>query len=417
MFYVENCLGEPKSVSDRCFFRDQGLHYTESGFMRFSVDAHAIGQHLTGNETYVKNLLQGFAALDKTSEFIAYVSRTSAFREVPARFSKSLVAEDPFLRLGFDLPRKLRRDRPDLLHVQYTAPLFCPVPVVASVHDVSFLEHPAYFTRSRALQLRCTVRRTVRKAVLVFTASEFSKKSIVKAYGLDPDKVVVTPYAVSPSFHSISRPTAMRWATSRYGFAFPFILSVGDLQPRKNYGNLIKAFEELIAAFPQLCHHLVLVGKETWFSDSVRAAAAKSGLGDRIHFTGFVEDEDLLRLYGACDMFIYPSYYEGFGIPILEAMACGRAVACSNTSAMPEVADSAALLFDPYSVPEMVRAMRDLLLDSELRARMERLGAQRATLFTWEKTARQTLDAYYQVAGRQQRMPEPAGKSIFVGRS
>lgn len=384
--------------------------------MRFSVDAHAIGQHLTGNETYVKNLLHGFAALDKDSEFIAYVSRESAFNQVPARFSKVRVADDPFMRLGVDLPRKLRRDRPALLHVQYTAPLFCPVPVLASVHDVSFLEYPAYFTRSRALQLRYTVRRTVHKAVRVFTASEFSKKSIVKAYDLDPDKVVVTPYAVSSAFHAMSRVTAMRWATSRYGFSFPFILSVGDLQPRKNYGNLIKAFSELIAAFPQLSHHLVLVGKETWFSDSVRRAATKSGLGDRIHFTGFVDDEDLLRLYGACEIFVYPSYYEGFGIPILEAMACGRAVACSNSSAMPEVADSAALLFDPYSVPEMVRAMRDLLLDSELRARMERLGAHRATLFTWENTARQTLDTYYEVAGLQRRVPQPAHTSIFVGR-
>src|SRR5436309_7634644 len=162
--------------------------------MRFSVDAHAIGQHLSGNETYVRNLLHGFAALDKTSEFIAYLSRPSAFDDAPARFSKHLVANDPFVRLGFDLPRKLRQHRPDLLHVQYTAPLFCPVPVVASVHDVSFLEHPEYFTRSRAWQLRCTVRHTVRTAVRVFTASEFSKRSIVSAYDLDPDKVLVTPY-------------------------------------------------------------------------------------------------------------------------------------------------------------------------------------------------------------------------------
>ena len=129
--------------------------------MRFSVDAHAIGQHLSGNETYVRNLLHGFAALDKTSEFIAYLSRTSAFDDAPERFSKHRVANDPFLRLGFDLPRKLRQHRPDLLHVQYTAPLVCPVPVVVTVHDVSFLEHPEYFTRDRAWQLQWTVRRTV----------------------------------------------------------------------------------------------------------------------------------------------------------------------------------------------------------------------------------------------------------------
>ncbi len=382
--------------------------------MRFSVDAHAIGQHLTGNETYVRNLLHGFAALDKDSEFIAYVSRECALREVPGRFTTRMVAEDPFLRLGFDLPRRLRLDRPDLLHVQYTAPLFCPVPMVVAVHDVSYLDYPGFFKRSRALQLRYTVKRTVHRAARIFTPSEFSKRSIVDAYGVDPDKVLVMPNAVSPVFHAMSRTKAMRWTTSRLGFAFPFILSVGDLQPRKNHLNLIRAFKELITAFPELDHHLVLVGKETWHSNTIRTAAKNSGVADRIHFTGFVDDEELLHLYGACEMFIYPSYYEGFGIPILEAMACGRAVACSNSSAMPEVADSAALLFDPHSVPDMVTAMRDLLLDSELRARMERLGSHRATLYSWESTARLTLDAYYDVVGHTKRTAHPAPKPLSL---
>ena len=382
--------------------------------MRFSVDAHAIGQHLTGNETYVRNLLHGFASLDQESEFIAYISRQSALQDVPARFTTRMVAEDPFLRLGFDLPRRLRKDRPDLLHVQYTAPLFCPVPVVVSVHDVSYLEYPAFFKRSRAMQLRYTVQRTVHRAARIFTPSEFSKHSIVEAYGVDPEKVLVMPNAVSPLFRPISRSKAMRWATERLGFAGPFILSVGDLQPRKNHLSLIQAFKELILAFPQLSHHLVLVGKETWHSHAIRTAAKKSGLEDRIHFTGFVEEQELLQFYGACEMFIYPSYYEGFGIPILEAMACGRAVACSNTSAMPEVADSAALLFDPRSVPDMVRAMRDLLLDAELRARMERLGTHRATLYSWETTARLTLDAYYEVVGQGKRTAQHATKPLSL---
>ncbi len=366
--------------------------------MRFSVDAHAIGQHLTGNETYVRNLLQAFDRLDKESEFITYVARESAKSDVPSRFAKRLVSVSPYRRLGFDLASKLREDRPDLLHVQYTAPLFCPSPIVATVHDVSFLRHPNYFTPFRAKQLQFTVARTVRRAARVITPSEFSKDQILKVYGLDPDKVRVTAYAVSSEFRPMLRERASRWAAAQYNFAFPFILSVGDLQPRKNHLNLIRAFKELIGAFPELPHHLVLVGKETWYSNTIRAAAKTSGLGDRIHFTGFVEDDDLRKLYGACEIFVYPSFYEGFGIPILEAMACGRAVVCSNTSAMPEVADSAALLFDPHSIVEIVRAMRDLLVDSELRARMERMGTQRAALFTWERTARQTLDVYYEVA-------------------
>ncbi len=384
--------------------------------MRFSVDAHAIGQHLTGNETYIRNLLNCFASIDQDSDFIAYLSRHTPFSEVPDRFHKRHIAENPFVRLGLDLSRQVSKDRADLLHVQYTAPLFCPVPVVVSVHDISYLEYPEYFTKFRATQLKYTVRRTVKRAARVLTPSEFSKNSIVKAYGLDESRVVVMPNAVSSQFRPIARGNAQRWIQSEFGFPAPFLLSVADLQPRKNHLTLIRAFEEVIRSYPQLPHHLVIVGKDTWYSSVIRAAAQKSPAAGRIHFTGFVSDEDLLRFYGACDVFVYPSFYEGFGLPILEAMACARAVACSNTTAMPEVADSAALLFDPRSLPEMVRAIRDLLLDNELRARMERLGSQRATMFSWETTARKTLEVYYDVAGAVRRGLAPVRKPVRIAR-
>jgi glycosyltransferase involved in cell wall biosynthesis len=383
--------------------------------MRFSVDAHAIGQHLTGNETYVRNLLNCFAALDQEADFVTYLSREDAFPDVPKRFLKRRVAVNPFTRLGFDLPRRLRHDRPHLLHVQYTAPLFCSIPIVVSVHDVSFLEHPGYFTPFRALQLRCTVRRTVRSAARVITPSEFSKRRILSAYCLEEDKVVVLPNGVASAFRPVARESAQRWVRTHFGLRTPFVLTVGDLQPRKNHAGLIRAFESLVEAHPQVPHHLVIVGKESWHASTVRAIARRSSLADRIHFTGFVSDEGLLGLYGACDLFVYPSLYEGFGLPILEAMACGRAVACSNTSAMPEVADSAAILFDPSSVDEIALALRDLLLNPELRQRMERLGMQRAATFSWESTASRTLDLYYAVAGETSRTPATAMKAISAG--
>ena len=366
--------------------------------MRFSVDAHAIGQHLTGNETYIRNLLNCFEVLDREADFIAYISREEAIADVPDRFIKRRVAVNPFVRLGYDLPRRVAEDRPSLLHVQYTAPLTCSAPIVVSVHDVSFLEYPQYFTSFRAMQLRLTVRRTVKAASCVLTVSEFSKREILDAYKLPEDKVVVLPNGVSSAFHPVARETAKRSMRTALPAA-PFILTVGDLQPRKNHLGLIAAFEDLLGAHPQLPHHLIIVGKETWYAPDVRAAAKKSQVADRIHFTGFVDDEELRRLYGACDLFVYPSFYEGFGLPILEAMACSRAVVCSNVTAVPEVADGAAILFDPYSISETVRAMRDVLIDAELRARLERLGTQRAAQFSWERAARKTLDVYYDVMG------------------
>ena len=370
--------------------------------MRFAVDAHAIGRQLTGNEVYVRSLLNGFAALDRESEFITYLSMDDAESWVPSRFPVRRIAANPFVRLGCDFALKLRRDCPELLHVQYTAPLACPVPVVVSVHDVSFLEHPGYFPLYRSQQLRLTVRRTIRKAARILTVSAFSRDAIARAYGLDPDRIAMVHNAAAPWFHPVRREAALAQVRERFGMATPFILSVGDLQPRKNHAGLIEAFARLVRAHPHLPHQLVLAGKETWFARRVHEKAKHSGVGDRIRFLGFVSDDDLLQLYNACDLFSFPSFYEGFGLPVLEAMACGAAVCCSNTSAIPEVADGAALLFDPHRTDEMVRAMLDLIQLPELRSRMQRLGQQRASQFSWQKTAQETLGVYYEVVEQYQ---------------
>jgi glycosyltransferase involved in cell wall biosynthesis len=387
--------------------------------MRFSVDAHAIGQHLTGNEVYVRNLLSGFAALDQSSEFIAYVSAKGEEIEsaIPPRFLRRQVSKNSFVRLGLNLSRLLRKDKPDLVHVQYTAPLSCPVPVVVSVHDISFLEHPEYFPWPRTLQLRITVKRTVLEAAKIITPSEFSRRCIAKAYDLDESRIVVVPIAVSSAFRPISQEVAAGRVRAKFGIHTPYILTVGDLQPRKNQMGLIRAFEQLIQNHPHLPHKLVIVGQKTWFSDRIVDAAKSSRVANRIHLTGFVDDQELLGLYNACELFVFPSFYEGFGLPILEAMACGRAVACSNTSAMPEVANATALLFNPDSTEEMTRAMRDIVLDSELRGRMERLGQHRASLFTWERTARKTLDLYYEVAGAGKMAPVRAKSQVSMSQS
>src|SRR5664279_3885867 len=230
--------------------------------MRFAVDAHAIGRHLTGNEVYVRSLLNAFAAQDRDDEFIAYVSADSAAQCIPDNIQTRRIATNPFLRLGFQLARKVREDRPDLLHVQYTAPLACHVPVVVSVHDVSFLEHPEYFTRDRAWQLQWSVRRTVRRAAKILTGSEFSRSSILKVYGdLDEDKVVVVPNAAASEFRPMAREAASAVMRDHFKITAPFVLSVGDLQPRKNQIGLIRAFARLVKAYPQLKQNLVLAVK------------------------------------------------------------------------------------------------------------------------------------------------------------
>ncbi|MCU1334423.1 MAG: glycosyl transferase, group 1 [Bryobacterales bacterium] len=371
--------------------------------MRFSVDAHAIGCHLTGNEVYIRNLLHEFARLDEDNDLIAYISKEGVEADLPDRIQTRRVSQSPYKRLGLDLPRHVRTDRPDLLHVQYTGPLFTAAPLVVSVHDVSYLEYPQYFTRFRSVQLRLTVKRTLQRAARVLTPSEFSRRAILKHYRIDEEKVVVVPNAAAAQFRPIEREAARAAIQRKFGLRRPFVLTVGDLQPRKNHLGLLQAFEDVLQAEPQLQHDLVFVGKETWYSRELHRAVNRSALRDRVHFTGFVEDADLVQFYGASDLFVFPSFYEGFGLPILEAMACGRAVACSQLTAMPEVANAAGILFDPGSKAEMARAMLDVLLDPELRMRLERLGLQRAAAFSWEKSAAQTLRVYYDVAGHRRR--------------
>jgi len=366
--------------------------------MRLSVDAHAIGLNLTGNEVYIRNLLRGIARLGPAAEVIAYVSAEGAQSQVPAAFRVRKVSAVPHVRLGLDLPLRLRQDKPDVVHVQYTAPIGCPVPVVVTVHDVSFIEHPEFFRRAQALQLRITVGRTVRRAARVLAPSEFSKRAILRAFGLPEERVVVVPNAVSDEFRPRPAAAAAEEIRRRYGIPSPFLLTVGDLQPRKNHEGLIRAFAELIRCDPKLPHRLVIVGQDGWYGAQIRRMAARSGVVDRIHFPGFVPDEDLRLFYAACEVFVFPSLYEGFGLPILEAMACGRAVACSNTTAMREVADAAAVLFDPRDLGQMMRAIRDLIADPELRARRERLGLDWAGRFSWDRTAEKTFEVYWAVA-------------------
>lgn len=347
-------------------------------------------------------------------DFIGYICSEEAREWAPASFELAKVAGNPFVRLGYDLSAKLRRDRPDVVHVQYTAPLACPAPIVVTIHDVSYLDHPQYLPYTRAKQLQITVRRTVRRAAKIITVSEFSRQRIAAAYGLDPAEIVVTPNASQDHFRLMNRESAMRKVREKLGIDRPYLLNVGDLHPRKNQIGMVRAFRELLAAHPELPHLLVMAGKHTWFAPRVIEEVRRCGLQERVVFTRFVDDEFLPTLYNAADLFVFPSFYEGFGLPAIEAMACGRPVVCSGATALPEVVDGAALLFDPASTGEQMRAMRDVLIDRELSQRMEKKSLQRSKFFDWRETAQRTLDVYQEVAGERRQTRKVREKELVV---
>ncbi len=369
--------------------------------MRIALDAHAVGRKQTGNETYIRNLLREFGGLDTRHHYVAYISAPSAGSDIPARFEVRQVSQNPWKRLGADLPAAIVRDRPDVLHVQYTAPLRSGIPVVATVHDVSFLEHPEFFSLFRRTQLKLTVARTMRTAARIIAPSDFSRQRIANAYPSAAGRISVIHNGVDATFRPMGEEITRRWVKDNYGLSAPYILTVGDLQLRKNQIGLIQAFAAMLRERPELPHHLVLAGKETFHGCDVMEAARQSGFADRILFPGFVAEDDLRHLYCGCDFFVFPSFYEGFGLPILEAMACGRAVACSDNSATAEVADGAAILFNPRDVPQITRALLDLAMHPELRRSRGALGIRRAKEFSWRKAATETLAVYQAVLSQR----------------
>lgn len=231
----------------------------------------------------------------------------------------------------------------------------------------------------------------------VITISQQSKNDIIQHLPISPEKVTLISLAANAIFRVLP-PNDITTALEQHVAETPYILYVGSIEPRKNLLRLLKAYAHLREWSEQW--HLVIVGaRNIWKSTPVAEAVKKLGMQDCVHFTGYIPEEDLPALYNAADLFVFPSLYEGFGLPVLEAMACGTPVVTSNTSSLPEVAGDAALLVDPYDVEAIAAAMQRILSVSDLAADLRQRGLERAKQFTWEKTARETIKVYERVLG------------------
>ena len=257
-----------------------------------------------------------------------------------------------------------------------------------TVHDLSFLHFPDAFVPSLREYLARVVPRSVARADRVLADSESTRDDLIAHFGVPPEKVQVLYSGVDARFHPEKEPGEQERLRDKYGIEPPYILSVGTLQPRKNYVRLIEAF----ASLPLTNLQLVIGGGRGWLYEDIFAEAEKHG--DRVHVLGFVDDTDLPALYRGAALFAFPSLYEGFGIPPLEAMACGVPAVCSNASSLPEVAGDAALMVDPLDTDGLAEAMSRALEDADLRRKMTDRGLAQAARFTWEAAARQLLDVF-----------------------
>ena len=373
--------------------------------MHIAIDAHSVGAQLGGNESYITNLIESLADIDSVNRYTLYVTKPEAAKRFANRWPnftlRTTLPHTPLVRVPLTLSAELRRHPVDLLHVQFTAPPFCPCPVVASIHDLSFKHLPKTFKRRSRMQLRLTVGQTARKAARILALSEYSRGDIIETYGIAPDRVLVTPPAAPGHFAPVTEATELARVRRNYGIEDEYILSVGSIQPRKNLARLIAAYASLRRLRPQAkLPQLVLVGKKAWLFDETLRAAAEHDLTSVIIFTGYVPEADLPPLYSGARCFIYPSYFEGFGLPVLEAMQCGTPVIAGNRTSLPEVVGDAGLLVDPFDEQALALAMAGIIENSDLAAELRVKGLKRARDFSWRKTARMTLEVYMQAVER-----------------
>ena len=365
--------------------------------MRVGIDVHTLGRRKTGNETYVRGLLEGLAALPPDElEFVYYY--TGRPELPPARgAARRLVPHHPLVRIPLSFPLAFARDRIDVAHFQYLSPPVCPCPVVLSVHDISYEFHPEYFSPLERLRLRAMIPFAIRRAAQIITLSDFSRRQIQQRYGVREERITITPLAASAAFRRASAGEAPGGPVAALGVEGPYILAVGNLQPRKNLMRLVSAYAALRKA-GQLEHRLVLVGPRAYGAEGFLQRVRALGLESHVTVTGYVAEEQLVALYQGADMFVYASLYEGFGLPILEAMACGAPVIASNVASMPEVAGAAALLVDPLSEAELAAAMSRLAGSASLRSELRERGFEQAARFTWRRVAEATRDVYRRCA-------------------
>jgi glycosyltransferase involved in cell wall biosynthesis len=364
------------------------------------IDYTAAYEQGAGIGRYVRELIRALAALDNQTPYRLFVAGAmrrflpsapgSNFSWRPTRITPLWFAR-VWHRARLPLPVETFTGRVALYHAtDFTLPPTLPgVPTLLTVHDLSFVRAPETATPVLKAYLDQVVPRSVRRAAHVLADSQATKDDLVELYGTPPEKITVLLSGVNSEFKPVSDPAVRQ----RYHIPDqPYIFSIGTVQPRKNYARLIEALAALGPAFADV--HLVIAGGRGWLEGPIYQSVKDFGLSERVHFIGFARDEDLPALYTEARCLAYPALYEGFGFPVLEAMACGIPAVTSNISSIPEVAGDAALLIDPYRVDELAEALRRLLTDETLRADLIRRGFDQAARFTWGRAARQLRDIY-----------------------
>jgi glycosyltransferase involved in cell wall biosynthesis len=373
--------------------------------LRVGINAQKALERETGVGNYAYHLTLALAKLPEASDsfrlFLLH-GKTELTRALPELDIESVErpSQGSLPRILWEqlvLPRQAARAGMDLLHcVDHAAPLFnyrCPV--VITVHDLAFYRLPAMYNTRRRFYKQFIGLRSIHLADHIIAVSESTKRDILELAHVDEAKITIINYGLSPIFHQYTV-AYKEQSKIQFDLLRPFFLFVGTLQPRKNLENLLAAFGKAVIQH-HLPHELLLAGGDGWLTGDLVAAAGRFGIADRVRFLGKVPHEDLPGLYANATALVYPSWYEGFGLPPLEAMACGTPVITGNSTSLPEVIDNAGILIDPSDVSGLAKAMTQMATNTDLHRRLAELGPKQANKFCWDECARRTYQVYEQV--------------------
>jgi len=370
--------------------------------MNIALDGMPLGSQLTGVGHYTLELARNLALAAPTDTFTLISPQPllpSSLDAIQNHSAPNLsyvnLAPGALNRRWWSigLPLYLSRSSFDLFHgTNYEIPLWTRRPSVVTIHDLSLLLHSDAHERHLVRRARWRLPLMVKSASKIITPTNSVKKEVCETLGVDPEKVSVTPEAPRLSFRRRDDTEVIK-LRRRLGIEGPFVLYVGTIEPRKNLRRLVEAFEQLLRT-TSLSPKLVITGGQGWLMDDFASLIRQKKLENLICLTGYLEDEELCGLYSSCKAFVYPSLYEGFGLPPLEAMACGAPVICSRIPALEETVGTAARLVDPHDVDELARAMIEMLSDERMREQYARLSNDHVQKFSWEQTALKTLEAY-----------------------
>jgi glycosyltransferase involved in cell wall biosynthesis len=358
-----------------------------------------------GIGTYVRNLVRHLARIDHETTYFLFCDDAdeTTLRDLAENFVPVVETSKGYsVSEHFSIPRQMERLGVDLLHSpHYVLPLLCRKPAVVTIHDCIHLLFPQYLPNRMALAYaKFMLGRAVHKSALIFTVSEASRHDILRFYpDADPERLYVVPNAIDEALLEEPDEEEMERVKERYQIRGRFVFYAGNIKPHKNVDRLIAAFGQL----KQMPGHddvkLLIIGDEISRHGSLRRSMEAAGVRQDVRFFGFVPDRTLAALYRMASVFAFPSLYEGFGLPPLEAMACGTPVVTSKISSLPEVVGDAAILVDPYDVEDIAQGMARVLDDTALAADLVRRGKERVKHFSWERSARAIHEGYMRVLG------------------